>query len=615
ARSALRRWWEVTTSREYFAFSKRRLAFKAMVVSVIGILLAPVHLSAIIFDGGAMSWTEILYLFMNDVASPLCLVCIPYQSIWLDVFFGFWMMLGPPVQSGPCEPPFEYAVGPLWIMVSMCWMHSGGIHSAAIVPMLFSPLINWSVSENLCSGVSLAAFASVTMAVVVWIIVAEWQLADGFYRLQKSTEVIQLLLEEATSGLCTLSPKSGIVSEASSSFLENFGMHTEGASMLDFVAAVDREKVASLLRDRDALPLRPILGTFYKRPTLEGAPTSQFEAKLVPYAVCDEGVSVCLQKVGEERFVEAPAEHGGEAARASEAAYLLDPRSQPAPRAWSEHGTEFGTEVSLAYSKTTASARPLLEPEEPTASRREAAQRAHRAKRKVRVQLNNSMRQDAGFEETPQPMRIMRLMGAMEGINACGVGCCMLHVSVAAARQVLVVLGRKPCGSIELGSQQCPACFSLILCREVIEEGSDGNIDCPTCGNEVHPQRRSGSTLATSEEAPVARARWPGAATFKVTIDRSDGSKLGIDVDIVNCSTVLVEKVNEGLISMWNVRNPEQVVESGDRIVEVNGVSGLSKRILAQLGVCGLLDIVVLRRRPLGGEPQGNGCPLCLESE
>ena len=70
---------------------------------------------------------------------------------------------------------------------------------------------------------------------VVLILVREWQAAVCNYRLQQSTTVVQLLLEQATSGLCTLSLDSGLVSEASSAFLESFGMIAEGANMFEFV--------------------------------------------------------------------------------------------------------------------------------------------------------------------------------------------------------------------------------------------------------------------------------------------------------------------------------------------------------------------------------------------
>merc|ERR1712238_278395 len=106
-------------------------------------------------------------------------------------------------------------------------------------------------------------------------------------------------------------------------------------------------------------------------------------------------------------------------------------------------------------------------------------------------QLNSSMRQVPGFEETPSLGRIARLMDAMEGINACGRGCCPLHVSVAAAKRALDMINQKECGAIDVRSRQCPECLVLID-PEIHEEGAyatDGSTlhECETCGVEIYP--------------------------------------------------------------------------------------------------------------------------------
>ena len=91
---------------------------------------------------------------------------------------------------------------------------------------------------------------------------------------------------------------------------------------------------------------------------------------------------------------------------------------------------------------------------------------------------------------------------------------------------------------------------------------------------------------------------------FTVTLDRSGGAKLGLvfEADIDEGFTLLVERVNEGLVEQWNSCNDEAQVMSGDYLVQVNGVNGSSKRILAELQENKLLEIIVLRSDGLSEE-------------
>eukprot|EP00747_Dinoflagellata_sp_TGD_P187379 gnl/TRDRNA2_/TRDRNA2_44999_c0_seq1.p1 gnl/TRDRNA2_/TRDRNA2_44999_c0~~gnl/TRDRNA2_/TRDRNA2_44999_c0_seq1.p1 ORF type:complete len:462 (-),score=35.27 gnl/TRDRNA2_/TRDRNA2_44999_c0_seq1:21-1406(-) len=63
---------------------------------------------------------------------------------------------------------------------------------------------------------------------------------------------------------------------------------------------------------------------------------------------------------------------------------------------------------------------------------------------------------------------------------------------------------------------------------------------------------------------------------YHITIDRSSGGKLGIDVDPQpETGRLMVRTVHEdkaGLVAMWNQANPNKAVRVGDSIVEVNGV-------------------------------------------
>mmetsp|Transcript_51871 Transcript_51871/g.97317 ORF Transcript_51871/g.97317 Transcript_51871/m.97317 type:complete len:899 (+) Transcript_51871:38-2734(+) len=59
---------------------------------------------------------------------------------------------------------------------------------------------------------------------------------------------------------------------------------------------------------------------------------------------------------------------------------------------------------------------------------------------------------------------------------------------------------------------------------------------------------------------------------YTITLDRTDGARLGIDVEKQDGVTLLIESINGGLVEKWNKDNPNQKVSPNDRIVEVNGV-------------------------------------------
>ena len=426
--------------------------------------------------------------------------------------------------------------------------------------------------------------------------------------------------------------------------------HSRPKGLVGFVTSGDHAKVASLLLNESAQLPRPILGTFCRRPTLAGAPTIQFEAKLVPFAVSERGVRVCLQKMGEERFVEAPAgqargvgvEEGVFAHRVAATRQVPAQRAEQPLGALSDHDLErevapddhvweFGTETSFAVSKTTVSGRPRSPrtrtvavqtsparppgrpPLVPEPHELAAAERAGRPSRRrvvsrqaplgrAPVSLRSSRRQVRDFEETPRQTRVLRLKDAMGGINACGRGCCNLHISVAAARRALDDIDREVCGSVEFGCQQCPECLALID-PEDSEEGADGSAlqECETCGKGICPQPpRGSSTHAASDEThqeALARTPCSRASMFKVTLDRSGGAKLGLDLNFDSSEglVLLVERVGEGLVEQWNSSNEQADVRSGDYLVQVNGVDGSSMRMLAELREDKLLEIVVLR--------------------
>lgn len=92
-------------------------------------------------------------------------------------------------------------------------------------------------------------------------------------------------------------------------------------------------------------------------------------------------------------------------------------------------------------------------------------------------------------------------------------------------------------------------------------------------------------SLPTDEEmvspaAPPASTQAPssGKLQYQVTLNKATGgSRLGVDVDLSDGIALIIDKVNDGLIGNWNKNNPDKEVRKGDRVISVNGVSGVAQ--------------------------------------
>jgi len=93
---------------------------------------------------------------------------------------------------------------------------------------------------------------------------------------------------------------------------------------------------------------------------------------------------------------------------------------------------------------------------------------------------------------------------------------------------------------------------------------------------------------------------------YYVSLDRTMGVKLGIDVDVAE--VLRISDIRDGLAQDWNERHyDDNRINPGDIVVEVNGISGDPQKMLA---VCGSKTVlkVTLQRSPEGvaapGSPQ-----------
>mmetsp|Transcript_54498 Transcript_54498/g.127321 ORF Transcript_54498/g.127321 Transcript_54498/m.127321 type:complete len:170 (-) Transcript_54498:91-600(-) len=86
------------------------------------------------------------------------------------------------------------------------------------------------------------------------------------------------------------------------------------------------------------------------------------------------------------------------------------------------------------------------------------------------------------------------------------------------------------------------------------------------------------------------------AAEYMITLDKATGHTLGVDVDLADGQTMLVDKLDAvGLIADWNRRNPDLEVRINHRIVEVNGVRGDAQAMTVKAKNDTILRIVLRR--------------------
>merc|ERR1719210_1189182 len=90
---------------------------------------------------------------------------------------------------------------------------------------------------------------------------------------------------------------------------------------------------------------------------------------------------------------------------------------------------------------------------------------------------------------------------------------------------------------------------------------------------------------------------FPRVHVFSINLHKADGARLGLDLDFVKGREVLpVRAVMGHLTEEWNRSHPESKVQSGDRIVEVNGIRGRSDLLMkALMGNNKLLHITFVR--------------------
>lgn len=112
-----------------------------------------------------------------------------------------------------------------------------------------------------------------------------------------------------------------------------------------------------------------------------------------------------------------------------------------------------------------------------------------------------------------------------------------------------------------------------------------------------------GDSKAMLEALPSARKTEmtifsPASEQFMINLDKAIGGDiLGVDVDLSNNDSLIVESVHEdGLMGKWNEANPTKAVQAGDLIVDVNGTQGDNQDMMKAIKNGTKLNMQISRR-------------------
>mmetsp|Transcript_53360 Transcript_53360/g.93670 ORF Transcript_53360/g.93670 Transcript_53360/m.93670 type:complete len:159 (-) Transcript_53360:73-549(-) len=108
------------------------------------------------------------------------------------------------------------------------------------------------------------------------------------------------------------------------------------------------------------------------------------------------------------------------------------------------------------------------------------------------------------------------------------------------------------------------------------KEASPGAAALPTIIEPAEPaavaQTRDIAPASIADDPPSPPPPPKSDTEYTVTLDRTSGDRLGVDVDNQDGKTLLIESINGGLVGKWNDANPNEKVKVMDRIIEVNGI-------------------------------------------
>lgn len=123
-----------------------------------------------------------------------------------------------------------------------------------------------------------------------------------------------------------------------------------------------------------------------------------------------------------------------------------------------------------------------------------------------------------------------------------------------------------------------------------------GNTACCRGDDKDLANTATAAELNQAEAKPIlGDESWKGArkgsgaggakpGTYHVTLKKTDGSKLGLDVDYMEGRVILpIMAITGGLAGEWNTAHPDNQLQKGDSVVEVNGTRA---NVVAMLEKC-----------------------------
>jgi hypothetical protein len=100
---------------------------------------------------------------------------------------------------------------------------------------------------------------------------------------------------------------------------------------------------------------------------------------------------------------------------------------------------------------------------------------------------------------------------------------------------------------------------------------------------------------------------------FEINLEKQHGSSLGLEVRCHGDVLMILEVKRDGVVAAWNARNKANMVEVGDCISAVNGLSGNSgEELLAEMQrgqslICMIRRQIQVDPRLVAGLPGGDG--------
>jgi len=97
----------------------------------------------------------------------------------------------------------------------------------------------------------------------------------------------------------------------------------------------------------------------------------------------------------------------------------------------------------------------------------------------------------------------------------------------------------------------------------------------------------------------VEVAEEEAAQLFTVKMVRVKGVPIGLDVDVLDGVSLIVDRIKDGFVKSWNEENPEMAIQTHDRIVEVNDVRFNSEALAAELHHTTVWEMKISRPSPV----------------